>query len=64
MVYLTLQNEIPFDARQVAFHLKEKDILVGVVGLRRFRLVTHYWIDSAAVAQTVDAFQKVLQSKP
>ena len=50
MVYLTLHNEIPMDAKQVALRLKEMDILVGIVGARRFRLVTHYWIDSAAVA--------------
>jgi len=64
MVYITLQKDIPIDARQVAFRLKEMNILVGVVGARRFRLVTHYWIDSDIVSQTVNAFQEVLLSKP
>lgn len=62
MVYLTLPNELPIDAGEVAFRLKEMDILVGVVGPRMFRLVTHFWIDSAAVTQTIEAFQEVLQS--
>lgn len=64
MVYFTLGHEIPLDARQTALRLKEKDILVGVVGARRFRLVTHYWITPAVVDQTVAAFQSVLQSTP
>ncbi len=63
MVYLTLENALPLDASQVALLLKEKNILVGVVGSRRFRLVTHYWIDDEAVKQAVRAFQEVLQQK-
>jgi threonine aldolase len=62
MVYLTLGNAISFDANEVARLLKKKDILVGVVGPRRFRLVTHYWIDEQAVTQAVDAFRAVLQT--
>ena len=61
MVYLTLGNAIPFDASEVALLLKAKGILVGKVGTRRFRLVTHYWIDEDAVKKTVSAFQDVLQ---
>lgn len=63
MVYLTLENALPLDASQTAHLLKEKNILVGVVGDRRFRLVTHYWIDDEAVKQAVRAFQQVLQQK-
>jgi threonine aldolase len=64
MVYLTLGNGISLNASEVAQHLKEQDILVGVVGARRFRLVTHYWIDEPAVQQVITAFQEVLQSEP
>jgi threonine aldolase len=63
MVYLTLGNGIHLNASEVAKRLKEKDVLVGVVGLRRFRLVTHYWIDEQAVQQVIAAFREVLQSK-
>lgn len=62
MVYLTLEIAIPFDASEVALQLKEKDVLVGVVGKRSFRLVTHYWIDDTAIQQAVSAFQEVLQT--
>ncbi|MBU0512157.1 MAG: low-specificity L-threonine aldolase [Chloroflexi bacterium] len=60
MVYLTLGESIPLDAAQVASRLWEMGIRVGAVGERRFRLVTHYWIDDAAIDKTVSAFQEVL----
>jgi len=61
MVYLTLGNTVTLNASDVALLLKEKGVLVGVVGTRRFRLVTHYWIDEQAVSQAVDGFQEVLK---
>jgi threonine aldolase len=64
MVYLSLGNGISLNAREVAQRLKERDVLVGVVGPRRFRLVTHYWIDELAVQKAVAAFQEVLQTEP
>ncbi|MFN2151696.1 MAG: GntG family PLP-dependent aldolase, partial [Anaerolineales bacterium] len=63
MVYLTLGNVVPMNASDVALHLKEKDILVGVVGARRFRLVTHFWIDEPAVSQAVEGFREVLKTE-
>jgi threonine aldolase len=62
MVYITLKDDIPWDAKQVANRLREQEIRVGVVGQRRFRLVTHYWIHQQNIAQTVQAFAEVLQS--
>jgi hypothetical protein len=35
---------------------------VGVVGQRRFRLVTHYWIDDAGVERAVGAFEEALKA--
>ncbi|GAB4496781.1 MAG: low-specificity L-threonine aldolase [Anaerolineales bacterium] len=60
MVYLTLSPRVNADAQQVAARLREAGILVGVTGARRFRLVTHYWIDDDAVARTVAAFADAL----
>lgn len=60
MIYLELDPSLPFDAAALAARLKTLGVLVGVVGARRFRLVTHYWIDDAAVEQTVRAFSKAL----
>jgi threonine aldolase len=64
MIYVNLNNTITMDAFEVANRLRKMNIFVGVVGARRFRLVTHYWIDSDAVRQTVNAFQEVLQPDP
>jgi len=40
--------------------LKACGALVGVVGERRFRLVTHYWISDEDVNRAVAAFRQVL----
>nr|BAL53180.1 threonine aldolase [uncultured Chloroflexota bacterium] len=60
MIFLTLAETVPWNASQIAARLREKGVLVGAVGERRFRLVTHYWIDDAAVAHTIQAFKAVL----
>ena len=60
MVYLTLREDFPLDAQDVVRELKKHNVRVGVVAPRRFRLVTHYWIDDQAVQATVGAFEKVL----
>jgi len=61
MVFLQLAAETgDLTAQQVADELARLGILVGPVGLKRFRLVTHYWIDDAAVQHAVSAFNSVL----
>lgn len=60
LLYVSLTAEVPVDAAQVAGALRARGVLVGVVGPRRFRLVTHYWIDDQAVDDTVRAFTTVL----
>jgi threonine aldolase len=59
MIFMSLAGRIQADARQIAEKLSKKGVRVGVVGERRFRLVTHYWIDDAAVEKTLLAFQEV-----
>lgn len=60
MVFATLVPEVPFSAAEVATRLRADGIKVGVVGDRRFRMVTHYWIDDDGVTRTVEAFRKML----
>jgi threonine aldolase len=61
MVFLNLGAETGgITAQQVADELSRLGIMVGPVGLKRFRLVTHYWIDDAAIEQAVAAFNSVL----
>lgn len=60
MVFPSLAEAVPFDAAEMANRLKERGIRVGVVAKRRLRLVTHLWIDDAAVQRTVQAFSEIL----
>lgn len=60
MVFCGLNESVSLNASQVAEKLKEHGVLVGDVSDRRFRLVTHYWIDDAGVDLTVKAFAEVL----
>jgi threonine aldolase len=62
MVYLSLGENIPLNAGEVAEKLHRLGVRVGAVGARRFRLVTHFWIDDAGIEATIQAFQKVLGS--
>jgi threonine aldolase len=59
MIFMSLAGSFPDDAKQVADELSKMDVRVGVVGARRFRLVTHYWVDDEAVEKAILAFQEV-----
>ena len=60
MVFVSLSPEIKSNAGEIREALKAQGVLVGVSTERKFRLVTHYWIDDSAVNQTVRAFGAVL----
>lgn len=60
MVFLSLDDEVPLSASDVAGQIKDRGVRVGVVSARRFRLVTHYWIDDPGIDLAIQAFKKVL----
>ena len=60
MVYFNLADHVRDDAQQVAEKMKEHGVLLDADNSRRFRLVTHYWIDDDAVEKAVYAFGQVL----
>ena len=60
MVYLNLSEDLSVNAQQVMQKMKNLGVLVDPENARRFRLVTHYWIDDDAVEKTISAFQKAL----
>ncbi len=60
MVYLSLGKKVKFDAAEITRRMRTLGILLDPDGPRRFRLVTHCWIDDAGVDQAVDAFRTVL----
>jgi threonine aldolase len=62
MVFIRIADEIRLGAKEIAAQLEGHNIRVGAVGDRRFRLVTHYWIDEEGIERTVNAFRKVLGS--
>jgi threonine aldolase len=61
MVYLNLSPEIPYSAQQVTEKMKSYGVLVDPENARRFRLVTHYWINDDAVEKAVAAFRRALK---
>jgi threonine aldolase len=60
MVYLNLSEDVQTNAQQITQKMKDLGVLVDPENARRFRLVTHYWIDDTAVERTVAAFEKAL----
>jgi threonine aldolase len=61
MVFFRMQDSIEMSEAQVEAQLRDEGILVHATGPRRFRLVTHYWIDDRAVEATVKAFTGALR---
>jgi threonine aldolase len=61
MVFLTIMDKIPLSAGEAAQGLKQRGVRVGVVSGRRFRLVTHYWIDDAGVDHAIEAYREVIE---
>lgn len=60
MVFVSLSEQVPMDAPQIAGALEQRGVRVGVVNPRRFRLVTHYYIHDTDVETAVMAFREVL----
>jgi threonine aldolase len=63
MVFCALAGEVPWDASQVETALVDYGVLVGAVAERRFRLVTHYWIQDAHVETAIQAFANILSGE-
>ncbi len=62
MVFASLADHTQIDAREAAARLSANGIKVGVVGPRRFRMVTHYWVDRQGVDRVIEEFSRVLSS--
>ncbi len=60
MVFVSLAEGVTQSAAQVVERLLTHQVKVGAVGLRRFRMVTHYWVDDEGVSRTIEAFRQVL----
>ncbi|HTP03449.1 MAG TPA: low-specificity L-threonine aldolase [Anaerolineales bacterium] len=60
MVFFNLAPHAKLSAPEIEDKLKKQGVLVSASSPRRFRLVTHCWIDDAAVEKAVSAFASVL----
>lgn len=60
MVYFSLRDHPRHSARELEKTLPAEGVLIHAVDARRIRLVTHYWIDDAAVERAVEAFRGAL----
>jgi len=60
MIFLSLSDEVPLSTKEVVVALEKHGVRVGATGSRRFRLVTHYWIDDTSVERAVQVFSQVL----
>ncbi len=60
MVYLNLANDVKADTKAVVEKILKFGVLLDAENARRFRLVTHYWVDDDAVDKVIKAFESVL----
>jgi threonine aldolase len=60
MIFMNLAEDVPISADEIVEKMKERGVLIGTSGARRFRLVTHCWIDDEGVDKAVAAFGEVL----
>jgi threonine aldolase len=60
MVFANLSESIKINAAQISELFYSKGILVHETGERRFRFVTHYWIDDTAVQYFIESWKEIL----
>ena len=60
MVFFDLAEPVKLTVAEIEAGMKKLGVLVEGSGKRRFRFVTHYWIDDAAVDKTVAVLKQVV----
>jgi threonine aldolase len=64
MIFFSISEDSPFQsASEFAKQTEKLGVKVGVVSSRRFRLVTHYWIDDDAVEKALEVFKAVAENQ-
>jgi threonine aldolase len=61
MVFFDLAPQVKLSTDEITAHLEDRGILVSASGVRRFRLVVHYWINDSAIKKTIAVLQDVLK---
>lgn len=60
MLFFGFADSVKLSVAQIEQKLAERGILTSAASAKRYRLVTHCWIDDAGVEKTVAAFREVL----
>jgi threonine aldolase len=60
MVYFLLEESVPLTAEQFLSNANERGLLFGRDHDRRFRMVTHVWIDDSAVDQAMETLNDIV----
>ncbi len=60
MVFIKIRDDVNYSAQQISNLLEKQGIRIGIVGERRFRMVTHYWINDNDINKTIEAFGMIL----
>lgn len=61
MVYFDLDDSVRLTEGQIIEKMKSRGVLVDWSAPRRFRLVTHYWVDDAGVEKAVRALREAMR---
>ena len=61
MVYLNLASDVKVDAAKIIDSALKQDVLLDCENARRFRLVTHYWVDDKAVDKVIQVFKTAME---
>lgn len=59
MVYFNLADDVKLSVDEIINEMKKRGVLVDWAAPRRFRLVTHFWVDDAGVEKTLQAFGEI-----
>jgi len=62
MVYFNLAPAVKLTAAEIAAQMRPRGIMLDAEDTRRFRLVTHYWINAIDIEKVVAAFREVLRA--
>ena len=61
MVYLNLASDMKVDAAKIIDSALKQGVLLDCENARRFRLVTHYWVDDKAVDKVIQVFKTAME---
>jgi len=61
MVFIHLNEKVKAGTPEIIEKLKEFGVRISPIGSKRFRMVTHYWIDDEGIDRTIQAFGQVVK---